>query len=246
MSKEGSSPTDGPGCPLVAARGGQGGRGTPALRTPTRQAPASRKPGFRATRSISSCDSSSWSMPRSVSQCGQIIAPSPHLEREAEGRGLSLHDDRACPRVVDGPMRGSSRSPMCGPDRTRRRRCRRAQFLAHLERAQLPARTRRIRARSRGAVSVLPRSVSGVRLGSRRAPPARRVEQDRPARRAARVLGDRRSNRSSRPGRARPVRDRRSRASALRALSNEEPRGGAGSARSRNSRVSTASARGPS
>ena len=56
-------------------------------------------------------------------QRGQVVAPPPDLEREAEGRRVPVHDDRAGPRNRRGDRTGaSSPSPTCpGSSRARAR-----------------------------------------------------------------------------------------------------------------------------
>ena len=117
----------------------------------------------------------------------QVVAPSPHLEREAEGGGLPVHDDCAGARhgrcAGRPPVDGRRRA---GAPRGRARRCRARRRVPRASgaRAAFPPRHRR----DGGGCGALRDDRPGaarLRRRPRRALADRRPEQDRPPRRAA-------------------------------------------------------------
>ena len=243
MSKEAHRRPDGPGCPPRRCSRRAGWRERPLCDADQADAPL-RGNRARATRSISSCDSVALGRRRArrSPQCGQSsllrrisnakpkVADYPFTTIEPvlgvvdgpDARQLTVAD-------VPGLIERAAKVPDSGTE-----------FLAHLERAQLLLHVLDASEPDLEGGFASRSGALGVRLGSRRAPPARRVEQDRPARRAARVLGGLTIESFESSGRrARPVPGSTSLERALE-LCPVQPRGGAGSARPGIPRVSTA------
>ena len=129
-----------PGARVLVARGGAGGRGTSASLRRRARRRGSPRSGFPVRRPSSSCAPAARRRgARRLAERRQVVADSPHLEREPEGRRIPVHHP--------GPgARDGGRSGRGGNDRRRRAGADRGarqgiglghEFLAHLERAQL-------------------------------------------------------------------------------------------------------------
>ena len=140
----------------------------------------------------------------------QVLAPSPHLEREAKGGGLSVHDARARARHrrVAG-RRPAHRRRRPRPDRGRQRGDRARTRIPRPSRARpaAPARDRCVGRGRRGALPHDRQRACALRRRPGRAAAGDRAEQDRPSARASRSSRSRTSGSSaSSPSRARPAR----------------------------------------
>ena len=116
-----------PGGRFVVARGGQGGRGNARFATPTRQTPRFAETGMPGDETDLQLqlklvvDAALAGLP----ERGQVVAAAADLEREAESRRLSVHDDRARAGSRRWARRAAAdRCRRARIDRGRGRRCR--------------------------------------------------------------------------------------------------------------------------